>query len=276
LLRLVHPFPSALDAIAAGAVALVAGAVLDVSVRLGLGMLALQFAIGSANDLADADSDAAVKPWKPIPAGLVGRMTATTVCAAAAVLGLTLAASVSVGALVVAAVGLTDGLLYDLRLKATPIAWLPFAAGVGLLPLYAWLGARNSVPPAFAGVVAMSVLAGTTLALANAYSDLDRDRRSGVTSIAVYLGSRRTVTFNAGLLLIVQIVAGATTIAASGAPGLVAAEIVGCVLGWLGLALAAVDDNRLRPLVWELQAIGVALLGIAWLATLASAGALGG
>jgi 4-hydroxybenzoate polyprenyltransferase len=265
-----------LDAIAATAVAIVAGAQSGAALRLGLGMLLLQFAIGSANDLADSVADAVAKPWKPIPAGLMPRRAAVVLCVTASALGLSLAATVSAGALVVAIVGLADGLIYDLRLKATPLAWLPFAVGVGLLPLYAWLGARNSVGPAFVGIVAISVVAGATLALANAYADLDRDRRSGVRSIAVFLGSRWTVTLNASLLLIVQMVAGATTIAASGSPQLIVVEVVGCGLGWLGLCLAAVGRDRLRPLVWEVQAIGLVVLGTAWLAALDAAGALRG
>jgi len=247
-----------------------------VALRLGLGMLLLQFAIGAANDFADAPADAVAKPWKPIPAGLIGRKTAALVCVVACAAGLTAAATVSAPALIVAVVGLADGLGYDLRLKATPAAWVPFAAGVGLLPLYAWLGARGSVPLAFLGVVATAVLAGAALALANAYVDFDRDRRSGVRSIAVYLGERRTLAVDAGLLAVVQIVAVATTVAGNGPVALTAVVAAGCGVGWLGLSLAWLRDDRVRPLVWEVQAVGLAIMGTAWLASLHAAGLLGG
>ena len=98
-------------------------------------MLGLQFAIGSANDLADVEDDRAVKPYKPIPAGLVSRRAASAVCVSGAALGFMSAATVGPGAVILGAVGLADGLLYDLRLKRTPLAWTAFAAGVGLLPL---------------------------------------------------------------------------------------------------------------------------------------------
>jgi 4-hydroxybenzoate polyprenyltransferase len=178
-------------------------------------------------------------------------------------------------ALVLAIVGLADGLVYDLRLKATPLAWLPFAAGVGLLPLYAWLGARGSVATAFVGVVAMGVVAGAALALANAYVDLDRDRRSGVRSIAVFLGAQRTLVANAALLAAVQVVALATTIAGGGPLEPTLVEVGGCGLGWFGLALAGVRSDRIRPLVWEIQAVSLVVLGMAWLVALQTAGVLG-
>lgn len=147
--HLVHPFPSTLDAVAAGAIALIAGANPSVAARLTFGMLGLQFAIGTVNDLADAPRDRLSRPQKPLPAGLVGPRQATAVFLIAVALGLWSAASVGLAPLAVAIVGLADGLAYDLRLKGTVVSWLPFAAGVALLPVYAWLGATGGLPAAF-------------------------------------------------------------------------------------------------------------------------------
>ncbi len=44
--------------------------------------------------------------------------------------------------------GTATGYAYDLRLKATAWAWLPFAVGLPLLPVYAWVGATGRVPGA--------------------------------------------------------------------------------------------------------------------------------
>jgi 4-hydroxybenzoate polyprenyltransferase len=85
---LVHPFPSTLDAVAAATIALIAGAEASVAVRLALGMLGLQFAIGAANDLADASRDRVGRPDKPIPAGLVNPDHATAVLLVASFAGL--------------------------------------------------------------------------------------------------------------------------------------------------------------------------------------------
>ena len=239
-------------------------------------MLTLQFAIGSANDLADAEDDRAVKPHKPIPAGLVSRRAASALCVTAAALGLLAAATVGAGALILGLTGLADGLLYVLRLKRTPLAWTAFAAGVGLLPLYAWYGARGSVPTALPGVVAMAVVAGAALALANAYADLESDRSSGIPSIAVVLGARQTLVVDGALLALVQVVAVATTLAIAGGTPALLLEGGGCGLAWLAFRFAAALDDRVRLLVWELQALGILVLGAAWLSVLSSAGMMGG
>jgi 4-hydroxybenzoate polyprenyltransferase len=237
-------------------------------------MLCLQFAIGAANDLADSPADALVKPAKPIPAGLLSRRAASTVCLAAASLGLALAASVSGALLAVAAIGLADGLLYDIRLKGTVFSWAPFAAGVGLLPVYSWVGATGTLPTAGSLVVAVAVAAGCALALANAFADLDKDRVSGVASIATVLGAGRTLALNATLLVLVNIVAGATTITVGATPFQMVVELGGALVAWLGVGLAGATSERSRHLVWEVQGLGLLALGTGWLAALDSAGFL--
>ena len=259
---------------AAAAIALIAGASGDVALRLGLGMLGLQFAIGAANEVADEATDAVGNPAKPIPAGAVPRGLAVAVSVVAAAVGLLFAATVAVGALIVGIGGLADGLIYDLRLKRTPFAWVPFAAGVGLLPLYAWWGARGTVPVAFLAVMGLAVVAGAMLALANAYADIDKDRVSGITSAATLLGGRRTLAVDAALMLFVQLIACATTVGIGGSEWLLLVEVCGSALGWFGIGIATVLIERLRPLVWEIQGVAVLILGTAWLVALNSAGAL--
>ena len=56
-------------------------------------MLALQFAIGAANDWADAVDDAVTRPAKPIASGLVRRGQAATVALVCAAAALALAAA---------------------------------------------------------------------------------------------------------------------------------------------------------------------------------------
>jgi 4-hydroxybenzoate polyprenyltransferase len=237
-------------------------------------MLCLQFAIGAANDLADAPDDALVRPQKPIPAGLISRDGAKAVFAIAASLGLALTASVGIAAFAVGAVGLADGLLYDFRLKGTPFGWMPFAAGVGLLPVYAWSGATGTLPAAMPWVVALAVAAGSALALANALSDLEKDRRSGVASIATVLGPGRTIALNVAILVVVNIVVCATSLSVGTTPAPAAAELGGLMLAWVGVGLAGVASERWRHLVWEVQALGILVVGAGWLAAMGSAGFL--
>jgi len=51
--------------------------------------------------------------------------------------------------------------------------------------------------------------------------------------------------------------------------------IGGIVLAWFGLCLAELTSERRRHLVWEVQALGILILGVGWLAVLGSAGLLG-
>jgi 4-hydroxybenzoate polyprenyltransferase len=238
-------------------------------------MLCLQFAIGSANDYVDAPSDAVAKPGKPIPAGLLQRRAARAISVVMASAGLVVAAGVSPAAFGVGLCGLGLGLVYDLRLKGTPFSWAPFALGVGLLPLYAWLGARGSVPAGLAGVVALAVVAGSVLAIANAYSDLEADRLSGTESVATFLGPTATLMTDACLLATVQAFVLATTVAAAPGPVL-AVEAAGCCLTWLGVGLAVARRSKAGALMWEMQALGILVLGAGWLAALSSAGLLDG
>jgi 4-hydroxybenzoate polyprenyltransferase len=276
LLRVAHPFPSALDAIATVAIAAIAGAAPSVAARLGLGMLLLQFAIGIANDLSDAPADALAKPRKPIPAGLLTRRQAGVALCVAGSGGLLAAASVGPPALVTGVVGLADGLLYDLRLKGTALSWMPFSAGVALLPVYAWWGATGSWPVALWGVVGLGVLAGMALALANAVADLENDSRSGVRSVATALGRGRALALDAGLLLALHVVALATSVTLGATSWALAVEMAGVGLGWTGVALASARHERARQAGWEVQAIGVVVLGAGWFWVLSTAGSLTG
>jgi 4-hydroxybenzoate polyprenyltransferase len=277
LVRVVHPFPSTLDGVAASSIALIAGAGWEVALRIGLAMLGVQFCIGAVNDLTDADADADAKPSKPIPSGLLSRPAVAVVASVSCLAGLLMAASVSLTLALIAVLGLGDGLVYDLKLKRTPFAWMPFAAGVGLLPVYAWWGARGSVPPILAGIACVAVLAGTALALANAYADLEGDRRTGVVSIAALLGARATLRLNLVLMLGVQVLVVVTTLAHGSwlSPAL-GAELAGCGLGWLSFGVVGSGTRRWRVLLWELQGVGFLLLGAGWLVSLSSSAALRG
>jgi 4-hydroxybenzoate polyprenyltransferase len=236
-------------------------------------MVFLQFAIGALNDVADVRADTLVKPFKPIPAGVltIGRARTIGVCFAG--LGLAIALSFGPAVLAVASLGLGAGLAYDVRLKGTAFSWAPFAVGVGLLPVYAWVGATGGLPPAVALVAVLAATGGVSLALANAYADLEKDRRSGVRSAATLLGSRLTLVTNAVLLATVHVVAGATSMAWSASIGQAFALGTGMALGWLGLALSRFLPENRRDLIWEIQAAGLLLLGAGWLAALVPSGA---
>jgi len=234
-------------------------------------MFCLQAGIGAANDLADIDLDADRKPGKPIPAGLVGPSGARRAAAVAFALGLSLAALSGPTVLLVALVGSGIGLAYDIRLKGTPWSWLPFAVGIPLLPAYGWLGGSGGgLPGQLVLLVVLAVPAGTALALANALGDLERDQAAGVSSIAVALGPRRTWTIEAALEGLVVAVAVGTILPGGAHLGVLAAVLVGVGLMCAGLVLGRSADPWRRERGWEAQAVGQAVLAVAWLLELAA------
>ncbi len=279
--RLVHPFPSLLCAIATGTIATLAGADQPTAGRLFVAMLGIQISIGALNDIVDAPLDAAHKPRKPIPSALVARRAAGLVAAGGGAAGIVLSA-ISGPATAVAAIGcLALGYAYDLRLSRTALSWLPLSLALPLLPMHAWLGATNVVPVGLLLLVPVGVLAGGGLAIANGLADVERDTLANRRTIAVRLGARRA--------WLVQTIA----LASAGALAVLAAPDVpsglagdtpdllrilrfgGVALGVIALAAGAVaiasPRATLRERGWELEAIGVAGLGIGWLAGMAAA-----
>jgi 4-hydroxybenzoate polyprenyltransferase len=233
-------------------------------------MLALQFSIGALNDLVDAGADTSRKPGKPIPRGAVRFGEAAAIVIAAAIVGLALSAASGLATLGAAVAGLACGYAYDLRLSRTPWSWLPLAVGLPILPIHAWLGAAGAVPAGLLGLVPLGVLAGASLSLGNGLVDAERDQASGRRSAVVLAGRDRAWTAHAvGLLGVLGLV----WMLGPGPPGLEAAWSLAAGAGSL-LVLGGVGLTRgTRPAVrergWELEAVGVALVGAAWIAGLA-------
>lgn len=266
LVRLIHPFPSLFDGAATVGFALLAGATPATAGRLGIAMVALQASIGALNDLVDARTDAGLKPGKPIPSGLVAPAAARGVVLGGAALGILLSLPSGPATVGVAVLVLVIGALYDLRFKGTPWSWVPFAVGIPLLPVFAWLGATGCLPAAFAGLVPAAALAGAALAIANALPDVERDRAAGVSSVATRLGLRRAWAVQTLLhaAAVGLAVAGLISTAAleRGLPPVAA----GAAVVAAGVALGASGRPGWRERGWELQAVGVGLLGASWLA----------
>jgi 4-hydroxybenzoate polyprenyltransferase len=276
LVRLVHPFPSLLCAAATGSIAGLAGADPPTIVRLFVAMLGIQVSIGALNDLVDAPLDAVQKRRKPIPSGLVTRRVAGLVAGGGGAAGIVLSA-VSGPLAGLAAVGcLALGYAYDLRLSRTVVSWLPLALALPLLPIHAWLGATGSIPGGLLALVPVGVLGGAGLALANGLADVERDRRGNRGTIAVRLGARRSwvaqsVALATAAALAILLAPELPSGPGGGAAGFLGPlRLGGLVLGIAALALgaAALASPRasVRERGWELEAFGVAALGIGWIA----------
>jgi 4-hydroxybenzoate polyprenyltransferase len=264
LVRLTHPFPSLLDGVATAAFALLAGAPVATAGRLGMAMVGLQAAIGSLNDIVDVPRDAGLKPGKPIPAGLVSRQAAALVALLGAALGLGLSLPSGPATALLALVVLTVGGLYDLRFKGTAWSWLPFAVGIPLLPVFAWLGAAGRVPGAFVILIPAAALAGAALAVSNALTDVERDRAAGTITIVTHLGPRRAWWLH----LLLQLAVGALALVGLAWLGGRGIGLLGVAAGAaavaMGVALGRDASPGRREMGWELEAVGVAVLAVCW------------
>lgn len=275
LVRLVHPFPSILDGLVVGAVALVADAPILTAAALGASMTSLQFAIGALNDLHDAPRDVDRFPPKPIPAGHVAPDVARIVVVVASSVGLALAATFGSGLLAIAGLGLAIGFGYDLLAKGTRWSWLPLAVGIPILPIYGWYGATETVPGWAVVLVPAAAFAGAALAVANAYADHERDLASGTRTVATHLGPRRAVMTMAfawagaasiaiGWLLVRGADQGAIT-AVGGAFALIAYGVA-VATGRLPLGPWRSESDTIRlEWAWRIQAIGAAFAAVTWL-----------
>lgn len=230
---------------------------------LGLSMTALQFAIGILNDIVDAPADAGRVPPKAIPAGYVSELVARAAAVAAALVGLTLAATIDGRLFLLALVVLAIGAAYDVAAKGTRWSWVPFAVGIPILPVYGWFGATGSLPTSFATLVPMAVLAGAALAIANARADMDADRASGTESVATWLGAERAWRVNV-VLMIVVVALGLTSVGRDGwSPVTWSLVGVGVAVVGAGLVLGR-GAGTVRRRAWELQAIGAAVAATGW------------
>jgi 4-hydroxybenzoate polyprenyltransferase len=269
-IRLTHPFPSVLDGLVSGAIAAIAGASPDLAVRIGLAMTLLQLGIGTVNDIVDAPRDAGRKAGKPIPAGLVSPQVAWALAIVVFVVGTTLSAGVSAVTGLLALVVIAIGLAYDLRLKGTAWSWLPFAVGIPILAVFGWVGATGTLDPIFAILVPSAVVAGGALAIGNAVVDVERDREAGVSSVVVAFGLGRATRLAAALFAAVWAVAWVSAawlrvdwpiVAAIGILGLVPVAAA---------ARAGRATSERRERLWQVEAIGLALLAGVWLVAVLS------
>jgi 4-hydroxybenzoate polyprenyltransferase len=263
-IRLIHPFPSALDGLVCGAIAIVAGGSAVDGARVGFAMFLLQAGIGATNDLVDAPRDAGRKPGKPIPSGLVSRRAAVLVALVSFAGGLGAAVPSGLMLAALAIVVIAIGLAYDLRLKGTAWSWVPFAVGIPILPLFGWLGVRPSLPAAFAFLVPAAITAGAALAIGNGLVDVHRDRSAGIASVATRLGEELAWRIQLALLVGVWL-------AAMLSAAVLTRRFEGVLLvGALGTVapLAAVLGRRGGPRrlerAWEAEALGMGVLAVAW------------
>jgi 4-hydroxybenzoate polyprenyltransferase len=265
-LAVVHPFPSLLNAALVFGLALVAGGAPRVAGGLALAMHGLQFAIGAFNDYFDVDIDVLAKPAKPIPAGLISRPGAALIGTLAGGGGLLVAAVYGAPELLLALAMLACGLAYDLILKRGPLGWVCFAVALPLLPVYAWFGAAGVMPPRAELLLPLAALAGPALQLANGLVDLERDSAVGVRGLPGRLGRTGSLAVMAVLQSLVHAIAWLTLLLGAAAlPGILLVVVAAGAMTLVGLVLSTSGQPARREWGWRAQALGLALLAVAWL-----------
>ncbi|MFJ9319672.1 UbiA family prenyltransferase [Streptomyces globisporus] len=208
-----HPGPALAVTALACALALGSGLGGRRSALVTAAVLTGQLSVGWCNDAYDARRDArAGRRGKPAADGTVGAgaVWAAAVVALAACVPLSLACGVLAGTVHLAAVA--AAWLYNLRLKATALSWLPYVAGFGALPAAVALALPGGPAPRWWTVTAGGLL-GFAAHLADTLPDIADDRAAGIRGLPHRLGDRGT-----RLLLPLPLI-GATAVLALGPPG---------------------------------------------------------
>lgn len=190
--RLIHPFPTVANVIAAIAFATVADGLppLRDALLLGAAMFGAQATIGISNDLADIELDSLAGRNKPLVRGRVGPTAARGLLAASALLATVSAATFGVASLALVALGIALGVWYNLALKRGPWSWLPYVLALPLAPIWVWT-ALGRFSPALLWLYPLGAPLLLALHLANALADFDTDRAAGNNGWAQHLGARR-------------------------------------------------------------------------------------
>jgi 4-hydroxybenzoate polyprenyltransferase len=152
---------------------------------------AMQISIAMLNDYCDRRLDAASKPGKPIPRGLIHAREALIGGFVMIAIMLILLIQLPLLALLVSLCYLVLGQAYNLGLKSTPFSGIVFALAMPLIPLYAFAGIGR-VPYVLFWLIPTGFFLGIALNLANSLPDIEQDAANGAKTLAVVLGVKRS------------------------------------------------------------------------------------
>jgi 4-hydroxybenzoate polyprenyltransferase len=194
LWRVLHPLPSLLTVVAAGAFVVLAARGVPPLGRLALLLFAeaaMQFSISAFNDYFDREADVG-RPNKPVAHGLVSPRAAWLMGLALGLASIALTLPLGLWVTLLTAIGLGGGLLYDAGLKYTAFSWLPFCIAFPTLPLWGWVGAHpdGPFPLQLLWVVPVGAVLVLAIHMADTIPDLAHDASAGVRGLAHRIGLR--------------------------------------------------------------------------------------
>lgn len=191
LTRACHPGPTVAVTALVTALAWASGRDAAGCALVAAAVLSGQLSIGWCNDAVDAGRDtAAGRTGKPVVDGAVSVRTVWIAAGTALALCVPLSLASGPAAGAVHLTGVAAAWVYDLRLKATVLSWLPYAVGFGSLPGFVTLGLPGNPWPAWWAVLAAALL-GCGAHLANVLPDIPADLATGVRGWPQRLGTAR-------------------------------------------------------------------------------------
>jgi 4-hydroxybenzoate polyprenyltransferase len=185
-----HPGPSLAVTAVTLVLAVTAELPLERVIVVTLAMLANQFSIGLSNDWLDAARDTrSSRTDKPLAAQLLSPTLVRNAAFTCVAISLGLSALLGWWVLVAQIIGIASGWVYNAWLKATPLSFLPYLVGFGILPIIVTL-ASPSPRLAAPWVVAVGAVLGIAAHFANAMPDIEDDRAEGIWGAPQRLGAR--------------------------------------------------------------------------------------
>jgi 4-hydroxybenzoate polyprenyltransferase len=227
-------------------------------------MLGAQVAIGTVNELVDAETDARVKPEKPIPAGVVTERAASVITIVALVVMIWFSARLGRTSFFLCVVGTGIGIAYSLWFKRSRVAWLPYLLALPLLPIWVY-ASLNAFHWQLLMLYPLGAFATLAVHLAQSLPDVEADRSSGIYNLTNALGEQRALILCLGSMVVSLLFAAGAAIVWSETPEsvLVASAIV------LGLMLCNAVLYVKRPQIGVLAcfpcvAVSTVVLSLAW------------
>jgi 4-hydroxybenzoate polyprenyltransferase len=153
-----------------------------------------QVTIGWINDLVDRERDRQVgRQDKPVALGWVdpGTVGFAVACAVLLLVPLSMANGTAAGLAYLASV--LSAWMYNFYLKLTPLSWLPYAVGFGLLPAflsYGGLGGGLHGGPPTLLMTGLALLLGVGVHFLDALPDLVEDNQTGTRHLPLRIALR--------------------------------------------------------------------------------------